>query len=233
MPAPRTCSECGASLAGHGPLAVTCSNKCRQTRARRQRRDNKKARELQASTNATAAEVRQMVRNEAQGAVATVLNQELAPIVREAIDDEILAAIDRLVNLTPQAVAVLAADLESTVTYTDPKDPDGVIEMPDATRRSRAAQLVMKYTVGHPALAPAPAGVSGLVVNNYLPRPEDDGANESLVADAEEMRRCDVCGVDKPERDFVVPGSVRCTACHNELRQKALEKFAADGSLPS
>lgn len=181
-------------------------------------RENRRVREFQEHHNAADAEVAQIVRNTAQPEVAKVVSQELGPIVREAIDESVLGAIRDLLDLTPKAVKVLGEELEATTTTRD-----GEV-IPDIGRRATAARTVMRYTVGHPALAPEKQ-VGGLTVNMGIPMQEAQAADaEAEPADAEELRTCDICGEEKPVSEFVAD-SDRCVSCFHDWRKAALEKF--------
>lgn len=144
------------------------------------------------------------------------MKEEYRPIVREAMTEDALRAIQRMVGLTPLAVECIEDDL----TCGDP------------TIRQRAYTLLMKYTVGHQAIVRPEEEVSGqLVVHFNLPRPGDDvesqGAAVELVA--EELRCCDMCGKDKAITQFVA-GSDRCTTCYDEQREFAQKLLDRNGS---
>jgi hypothetical protein len=202
--------ECKGSLDGLSLQALTCSVGCRQHRKRRLA----KAKVDPVALEATAG-VRELVRAGGQDAVQQVLKQELTPIVREAIDASVLEAIDKMVKLTPQAVEVLAKDMEGE----------------DAVLRQRAAALVVKYTVGHPALV-RPADEQPpekLEIHFNLPRPDGEPAVEVPLVDEEgealeESRVCDMCGIEKPHTEFVA-GSDRCEQCFRETRDAILRRF--------
>ncbi|MGZ6570458.1 MAG: hypothetical protein ACXVH3_12420 [Solirubrobacteraceae bacterium] len=207
----RVCSEwglapaCKGSLEGMSPQAKTCSVACRQHRARRLRKQNVDAGALEATRS-----VRELVRAGGKDAIQEVLKTELAPVVREAIDEDVLQAISKMVGLTTKAVEVLARDLDGE----------------DAVLAQRAAALVVKYTVGHPALVkPVDETPPQLEVHFNLPRPEAgapryDEEGEVLA----ETKVCDSCGTEKPMAEFVA-GSDRCAPCFEEARRKVLERF--------
>lgn len=209
----RICSEwglrpeCKGSLEGRSPQAKTCSVGCRQHRARRLRKDNIDAGALEATRG-----VRELVRAGGQDAVQAVLKQELAPIVREAIDDDVLQAISKMVGLTTRAVEVLQRDLDGE----------------DKVLAQRAASLVVKYTVGHPALVrPADEAPPQLEVHFNLPRPDADAPQYDeegeLVA---EEKVCDNCGESRPTSQFE-SGSDRCRSCFERIRDEARARFGA------
>ena len=207
--AARVCSECGGSLEGKAPSAKTCSVQCRQKRARRRKAANDNIEAQQAEVA-----VAQVVAREHDTVIERVLQQELEPVVRAAIDDEVLRAVDKLVKLTPLAISVLEEDLASD----------------DAVLRQRAANTLVKYTIGHPALLkPQDEKHEQLIVNFNLPRPDDDpasGQDEVLrdVEEVEEDRVCDMCGELKPLPEFVA-GSDRCKTCFEEYKANILRSI--------
>lgn len=206
--ADRVCSECGKSLAGRPVQAKTCCDNCRSARSRRTRRTAKAQEQFEEEQGSGADEVRAIVRREATGIVSRVFKEQLEPIVREAIDEDVMRAIAAMVGLTPRAVELLGEDLESE----------------DSTVRQRAYTLVTKYTVGHPALVKSDEESKGpLTVNFNLPRPDI----EPTILDVEDepARACDMCNSEKPESEFAA-GSSRCQECFDEWRTKVLERFA-------
>ncbi len=205
----RVCSECGKSLAGKPVHAKTCCDNCRSYRSRRIRRTNSEQEHFEEEQGAGADEVRAIVRREATGIVSRVFKEQLEPIVREAIDEDVMRAIAAMVGLTPRAVELLGEDLESE----------------DSTVRQRAYTLVTKYTVGHPALVKSDEESKGpLTVNFNLPRPDEEPAGPVVLED-EPARACDMCNSEKPESEFAA-GSSRCQDCFDEWRAKVLERFA-------
>lgn len=214
-PVGRRCSECGSSLAGKSASAKTCDEACRQKRSRRIKRANKQIREIQDQQGAGADEIAAMVRRESPDVIKDVMKAQLAPVVREALTEDVLRAVQQMLGLTPRAVELLQLDLESE----------------DATVRQRAYTLVTKYTIGHPALLKADDtdGTKQLVVHFNLPRPgtEDpvqDGTADP-VQDGEPLQVCDICNAEKPADEFVA-GSSRCATCFEERRDAVLEMFA-------
>lgn len=203
MAAERVCSECGKSLAGRAPSAKTCSEHCRTARSRRRRKEVGQA----VTTELTG----QHSFADGASTVSRAISQELVPIVREAITEEVMHAISNLVALTPAAVAALEADLESE----------------DPVIRQRAATLVVKYTIGHPAIVkPVEEAQQPFQVVFSLPRPDvacDPSPTEAVVEDIEETRVCDVCGELKVASEFVA-GSDRCKSCFAEIRARVLKE---------
>jgi hypothetical protein len=130
---------------------------------------------------------------------------------RQALTEDVLRAIERLVGLTPAAVNALTEDLMGD----------------DKVIRQRAYTLLFKYTTGHPALV-KPEDTddkSQLVVNFNLPRPDlkDDAEVEPEAAD--ELKVCDLCSQEKPVSEFEV-GSSRCTECFEAWKKTIAEQFA-------
>jgi hypothetical protein len=144
-----------------------------------------------------------------------VMRETLRPVVREALTEDVLAAIAEMVGLTPKAVQMLKLDLEAE----------------DSTVRQRAYTLLLKYTVGHPAVVQPSDADPGkqMVVNFNLPRPADaQGEDSDIVsAEAESLRVCVVCAADKPESEFVA-NSDRCWDCHRQMQSK-IEELLGDG----
>ena len=203
----RTCSECGVPLVSRSPRAKTCSEKCRSARSRRERRVSTERATLDAKPGVR--QIAEFVRNEAPDIAKNVLSQELAPIVRQALTEDVLRAIDKLVGLTPAAVNALTEDLMGD----------------DKVLRQRAYTLLFKYTTGHPALVKPEdtEDKSQLVVNFNLPRPDPEQSIEPTAA--VELRTCDLCKQEKAVTEFEA-GSERCTDCFEEWKAKIREQFA-------
>lgn len=140
-------------------------------------------------------------------ALQRVVEEEIRPVVRESITEDVMRSINDLVALTPEAIDAIKDDLRSD----------------DKTLRNRAYTLLIKYTIGHRALVPTEAEEEGknLVVNFNMPRPGDEGTE--LVVDADELQPCDSCGIDKPMDQFVA-NSNRCQDCFDAARHAA-EKY--------
>jgi hypothetical protein len=217
------CSECGGSLADKKPGTKTCKTSCRQKRSRRLARQ-KKAASAAAQLPPHQLEVSQSIypsggRREVVDTAHRLLEQELRPVVREAITEDALRAIQKMVGLTPRIVELLEQDLESE----------------DSTVRQRAYSLVAKYTLGHQAIVTPDSANAGqqLVVNFALPRPGDGPVSETQELEApvdgtaEETQPCDSCAVDKPLSQFVA-GSQRCAECYARLQAEVQERFGTD-----
>jgi hypothetical protein len=153
--------------------------------------------------------------------VHEVMREELRPVIREAIDDEIRQSIKMLVGLAPAALLSLANDLSSD----------------DEVIRHKAASLIAKYTLGNPHVTP-PRDDTGdkLVIINAMPRPDAPAYDvdatplpESLglpsqATDESEQRRCDTCNLDKPLREFPGDGP-RCQQCLDDRKQLVIDTF--------
>lgn len=210
-PVARTCSECAQPLSSRSVTSKTCSNACRLKRSRRLRRVKRDQEEFEDSyPGAGAQEVAAIVRRESYDAVMRVTQAEVTPIVREALTEDVLRAVQQMIGLTPRAVELLGEDLESE----------------DATIRQRAYTLLIKYTAGHPALLQPKDAEHGaqLVVQFGLPRP-DAADFVPEPTDIVELVTCDMCHEDKPATEFE-SGSLRCKPCFEEWKANVLEQFA-------
>lgn len=203
--APTLCSECGNSLKGKKKGTRTCSDKCRQARSLRLRNAAGRAEEdeVQAAADAEVlAGMRASVRGHLEDRVKTIMDKELAPVVREAITEDVQRSISALLALTPAAVQAIMEDL----TQTDSFD-----------RRQKAYTLLMKYTAGHPKLVtdvdPTPPSVT--VVFPGMERPE-------VVPEADVVEgefECDACNTVQPDDQRAAPGADRCQTCHDQLQE--------------
>ena len=202
----RVCSECPNTLRGKPPTAKTCSAACRSKRSRRLKRQAKEAGALKALPEHQK-EIAARVRGQMSDVAHDVIETELRPVVREAITEETLRAIQQMVGLTPLAVEAIQEDLASD----------------DPVLRQRAYSLVMKYTVGHGAIVTPESDdkTRPLQVNFNLPRPEEEQpATAEVEAEAVETKVCDLCGADKPVIEFVA-ASDRCKSCHRAQSERA------------
>jgi hypothetical protein len=153
--------------------------------------------------------LQEAVRGESEDVLPEVVKEELRPVVREAITEDVMRGIQEMVRLTPKAVEALTQDLESD----------------DAVIRQRAYTLLIKYTVGHPAIINRDddPDQKQLIVNFELPRPDAPApAIESVVVG---QSICDLCGEEKPLDQFV-DGSERCRSCWETQKAKVAERFA-------
>lgn len=203
----RLCTECGNPLpAGSSKRRKTCGDNCRSKRSRRLRG----AKVTSEALPPHQAQLANAVDTEVPDIAHQVIQEEMRPVVREAITEDVLRGVKQLVALTPAAVEQLRADLESGV---------------PAVQR-KAAELVMRYTIGHQALVTKDETSADrqLVVQFNLPRPDGEAPQPEVQADAEEIRTCDTCGSDKPVAQFV-DNSTRCIECHEQIRQQALARL--------
>lgn len=212
MAAVPKCSECTNKLVyptGEPKPAgtKTCSVKCRSTRARRLKREEKAR-----GGDKRSAHVQEISDGLKSGdALHEAAVDEFRPLVREAMTEDVLRSIDTLIQGTPRALRRLEEDLDNQ----------------DDTIRQRAYTLYLKYTLGNPSVAPpsTTAAPAGLTVQFNLPRPGDDpAAPSSIPAEFEEMRTCEDCGLEKRAHEFVA-GSNRCETCHDGMRSMLTERF--------
>lgn len=190
------CSECGKSISG---ARITCGDACRSRRSHRIRAQK-------------AAELGSISKEDLKLTTREVMKEELRPVVREAITADVLRGIASMVGLTPRAVELLQADLESQ----------------DANIRQRAYTLLLKYTMGNPAVAPTPEHQPpAFSVEFVMPRPpaEDNPPPEAeVITEAQTVisetegatRLCQACGEDKLLSEFF-GDAPRCTACHEKI----------------
>lgn len=203
----RRCSECGKTLEGKTAAAKTCSAKCRAARHRRLARIQRDNVEKAHHTPETR-ELRSIVDGEIEDQAKEVAREELRPVVREAMTEEVMRAISGMVGLLPRVVEAISEDL-------DAEDPNV---------RQRAYSLAARYLLGKDTLvAPESEHQGGLTVNFQLPRPGDeDSDDEAPVVDAEEMKICDMCSTEKPFKEFEA-GSDRCIECFMRMQSKTQE----------
>lgn len=245
----RRCLECGAPLEG-GVQQKFCNDAHRKRYARRQdrrARTNDRAQHPELAPgepdNARAAagmfatsDVSELVGKRRDEIIRQTFIEELRPIVREAIDEDAVRAIKGMVGLAPTAVLVLQQDLLSE----------------DPVTRSKAAALVIKYTLGNPNVTPPREGSGqGITIINALPDAATVPASEfqgrldeviegTAVDDVDglgpwpgvpdpELRICDGCNLPRPRGEFPADGP-RCATCLAERKAAVLEAFAIDSS---
>lgn len=192
---------------------MTCSDSCRSKRSRRLKRQRKKAGQARAHP-AELQGIYQADTGQIEDVAMEVMRDELKPVVREALTDDVLRAIQDLVHLTPLVVQKIREDIEQSS---------------DPTLRQRAYSLVAKYTLGNASVAPAPLEQSaqGMQVTFVMPRPGDTSpaATETPAdGDAVELKKCRDCETDKPATDFE-GNSDRCLECHQSLQARVQERF--------
>lgn len=206
----RVCSECPNLLTER--QKYTCGDTCRGRRSRRLKRTRAAAGEKRALPEHQSA-VAEAVRWEAADIAHTVLQEELRPIVREAITADVLRSINSMVALAPAVVMRLAEDLDS----------------PDSKIRQKAYDLWLRYTVGHQAIVrPAEGDDSkNLTVNFNLPRPDGSTIGDVIEDDpseALELRTCNLCSEEKPAEQFVA-ASDRCEDCHEKMQLEVARRL--------
>lgn len=208
------CSECPTVIPGARPTQKTCSPACRAKRSRRMKRARTEAARVAGEANALPEHLQALshaAHGEAKHVAHELLKEEMKPVVREAITEDVLKAVNDLVALTPTMVAAIQEDLQSN----------------DKILRQKAYSLLARYTLGNPSVAPASAAAqpAPMQVIFQLPRPGDDGAPVAVEADAEELRTCMECHETKPAGAFVA-NSERCQGCHDALQEKVRARFA-------
>lgn len=224
MPPRRRCLHCGAALNG-GPQQQFCSDAHRKQHARSkdrklvaaQRQADRVQGEAPGSISSAVArndDIAALIGRKREDVIREAFVDELRPVVREAIDNDAIRAIQGMVALAPSAVLVLEQDLQSN----------------DPLVRSKAAAMVVKYTLGNPNVAPPrQANDGGLTIINHMPDAvapavDDPAQPEAIVADATEVKRCDTCRLDKPVDDFPA-GGPRCQVCLDDRKAAVEEAF--------
>src|ERR1700761_9514961 len=107
---PRVCSECGADISNRPAKTLTCSAAHRQTRARRLRRLAREDKTRENSPSAIAV-MREHLDEHLKESAHEAIKENLGPVIREALTEETLKAVQRLISLTPAAVAAVEEDL--------------------------------------------------------------------------------------------------------------------------
>lgn len=156
-------------------------------------------------------DLQEAVTGEVKDAAHAVLKEELAPIVRESLTQDVLRDVGRLVGLVPKAIERITEDLDSA----------------DETIRQRAYTLLLKYTMGNPSVAPPPTeqAPSPMQVVFNLPRPGNpEDTTLEVVEDAVELQQCAECGTERPLHEFVGQ-STRCVDCQRQLEEKVYSRF--------
>lgn len=211
----RRCLICGKSLVGRGPRAQTCGEAHKKALQRRNARRIDTEREAAGRGADTMDEITSLVNFKTQDAIRAAFVEEVRPIIREAIDNDAIRAIQGMVGLAPAAIMVLAQDLKSD----------------DPVLRSKAATLVVKYTMGNQLVTPPRVDQSaGLVIVNQLPRPAVTAVDGTPppelppAVDTDEVRRCDTCALDKPLVEFPGDGP-RCEQCLAEAKARVIDQF--------
>lgn len=206
MALPRRCSECENFLpAGSIASRKTCSANCRAKRHRRLAAQRKKASHVAADQR----QIPQDWKDVLEDVGHEVAKEELRPVVREALTEDSMQSLQKMVKLLPGVVEELQRDIHHE----------------DEVVRQKAHQMVLRYTLGHEkALPPDDKAPTGLTVNFTMPRPDataEVSATELPVdADADELRICDTCQEPKPLADFF-QGALRCRSCVAAFQARA------------
>jgi hypothetical protein len=209
--APECIARCGKparrlkSGKGYAKYCVPPNDKCRQKMAAR-RRDG-------AASGRTPGE---LVSDEAEAAAQELLRDELRPVVREAITEDVLEGVRKLIGHVPKAVEVAAALLTSD----------------DEKTRFDAAALILRHTTGNKNIVPDvnEGKHQAMTVVFGIPRPQVvEGEIEGGVI---ETKECDSCGESKPnDAEHFVGNSDRCVTCFDRMRQIGqgiVERTASD-----
>lgn len=198
-----------------------CSDNCRGRRLAEQKR-LKRERAEATSARMELPEHLRAVADAAAGKVEDVshevLVEQVRPIVRDLLTDDVLAGLAKLVGLIPSAIDALQDDINQ---------PDD--ETADYDRRQRAYTLLLKYTAGNATIAPPPAeqAAAPMQVIFAMPRPGDGPAPSPALSAGEaiELRDCVECEATKPETDFV-GSSQRCNTCQAKLEDMIAKRFS-------
>lgn len=228
----RRCIICGDALPpGSRPDRRTCSPahaKRLQRDEARKRKRNQRERDREASGALGSVgpdspvalrndEVAALVGRKREDAIREAFIDEVRPVVREAIDGDVIRAIQGLVGLVPSAVLALEADLAGD----------------DPMARSKAAALVVKYTMGNPNVTPPREdNRPQLTIINAMPDASepvlDDPPDIVLDGDAEDLRPCDTCREEKPVSQFPGDGP-RCQQCMDERKAAVMAALGDEG----
>jgi hypothetical protein len=192
----------------------TCGTRsCRGKRSRALAKANKTNR---GKDSPYTPEVRDIAMEAARGAnnkdIAVAATREVArEVVREAMTQDIIEALQGMVLLVPAAKEALEEDLKGD----------------DPVARQRAYELVFRYTMGNKSIAPPPKEEAAQPMQVILNIPGSGAqlpANGELPVPAEavEVRECMECGEMKTE---FVANSDRCTDCHNKVMKRIEERF--------
>jgi hypothetical protein len=196
--APRLCTECDNPVEGN---RITCSDRCRKKRHARRRKTLPS---------------RHSTPEAAEKATQELLREELRPLIRETITQDLLDSIHNLVGSLPDAIAAAIEDLNAKGSSPEVLD-----------RRQRAYTLLMRHSVGNANLVPDinEGKRQALTVHFDLPRPgglvHGEGGTETI-----QTKECDTCHAHKPIDDFV-GSSDRCQVCFDRMRDAAKELLGA------
>lgn len=190
----RVCLRCGNSIADKAKQARFCSEACQKA----EERDRKMVDNFEDKHGGPKPNLSRAVAEAAREAVK-------APVVRQALQEEVMRATSRIIGMSDMALNVLEDHLQSE----DPKVSGPAL----ALWMKQNQALLPKDDIDN----------SQIVVNFALPRPESPQETTEEV-EATELKVCDICGDEKPADEFVA-GSDRCQTCFDERKQAVLEKF--------
>lgn len=203
----RKCEICGTDISDRHPQTKTCSDEHKQQLALRNRnarngRRNPQRRKVQRKVLEAPDEARDVLREE----LRTFIN-------REALTEDVLAEIKKLVGLAPPAIRLLSTQLDSE----------------DEVIAQRAAGLILKYTLGNASVAPEAHAKQPAQMQVVFGMPDRNVAltdgNDTLTPDEGDVRVCNDCHQAKPEAEFVGK-SDRCQECFDRMQRKVREDFA-------
>jgi hypothetical protein len=146
----------------------------------------------------------------------------VGPVVRDALTETVLQEISVITHLLPEALVVLQKNLHGE----------------DPAEARQAAALILRYTVGNQAVAPAREDDKPPAFNiNFGSMPQQgdatadtDGSVLEIAEEAEELRTCLECNEPKPTDQFVGESN-RCQSCHDAILEGIRAKHP--GMLPS
>lgn len=214
MAGQRVCSECGKPLPEDASAArKTCSGRCRQLRSRRIKRARQRGGKVPlGGEEHEHREIQDMVRGETQDVSRKAMIEELRPIIREQITDEVVAALHDMVGLTPAIVRQLEKDVESS----------------DPVIRQKAYGLVMRYLLGTEGRAAAGQEKHGSLIVQFgsMPQPAQPAIAEPEDEPALDLRECETCHQFKALDEFDGP-ALRCNTCQSERKADVLERYGA------
>lgn len=199
------CEICSTPL--YDSRAKTCSPAHKKARSRALKKD---AANNRANLRPDPDVLREVTQN--------VIAEEVRPVIREELTEDVLRAIKRMVGLTPQVVDAIEKDLASDNEFL----------------RQHAYQTLLKYTVGSRALLPdlAEENLPMTVIINGIERPQVGafaaGTGHTLAIegtateDAPLGKLCDACGNYKDPREFIAE-SDRCVTCYERIRSEAAQ----------
>jgi hypothetical protein len=229
-------------MAGTGkPNGLKCEI-CHKPLTGKQRRVCSKECRAKLITGAAAdrrALARQVAEHEVTQAVQTEVAEQVAPIVREALTEDILVQIQRFVHLIPAALDAVEKNLADE----------------DADVRQKAATTLLRYTMGNPSVAPPSLEQTPAPLQIVFPIPRANsigpargGGIQPLLSatpasampaagmpvldvdpaqddiDTCTKRTCMECSLDKCEDEFV-GSSFRCKDCDRQLQERVMGEF--------